>query len=294
MKKLNYLICGLILSIIPCLNVSAMEEIFYINQNGVEMTQDEYTQLLETYLDFEISALTQEQFDFEIQNNYTTVDLQTVYLQIDTKYDEFGNVEDSIETELTKEEYENGGRTIIQTRAYCDTNIYLYGCWETSHKKISMVYQLNADLSNPRIILNNQWKEMPSIRSYDVMGLRYAGTFTYSHWQGYQSYVLNGKTTTDYVIGNNNFVYANNGSMMAVKLPENKSITALSEKFIAYGSYESGTIYGSYQHARQNVTLDKAVNVSFTDGMGGVFKFNGYVDPTPYYDNTRGVYISVY
>ena len=40
MKKLNYLICGLILSIIPCLNASAMEEIFYINQNGVEMTPD--------------------------------------------------------------------------------------------------------------------------------------------------------------------------------------------------------------------------------------------------------------
>ncbi len=298
MKKLNYLICGLILSIIPCLNVSAMEEIFYINQNGVEMTQNEYNQLLEVFTKEEIADLSEEKFDFEMEHNYKTINTDTLYVQNTIKYDENGDIEANIETILTKEQYENGGVDIPMPYSYCGPTSYPEMCWETSHKIIKIEYQVGGTTTDERVVVSNQWKNMPGHRSFDVIGMRvYPYVFQHRAIEANQTYVLNGKSKTEYITPSENYKVDTGGAMVAIELPSNKSITALSEKLIVYGHFNVSAfganqgINGSYQHATKDVTLSQATNITFSaDGMGGVFKFN-FNNATNWYDNTQGVHI---
>jgi len=298
MKRLKYLVCGLLLSILPFLNVSAMEEIFYTNQNGVSMSKSEYEHLLSTFTKEEIADLSEEKFIFEMEHKYKTIKADTLYIQNTIKYDEKGEIETNIETVLTEDEFENGGVAIPVPNSYCGPTIAPEICWETSHKKIIILYQMGSTDNDNRVIVSNEWKTIPSHRSVDVLGMRvYPYAFQYRRVQdAMQTYVANGVSETEYIESSENFKVEPGGTMVAIPLPT-KKITSLSEKLIVYGFLNLDAfganqgINGSYQHATGTLDVSAATNMTFSaDGMGGVFKFN-FSNPTNIYDNTRGVHI---
>lgn len=212
------------------------------------------------------------------------------------KYDEFGEVEANIENILTEKEYENESLNVPIPYSYCGPTENPTSCWETSHKKITIVYQTVVDsVENPRVIVSNVWKNMPSRRSIDVIGIRvFPYTFHHRAIEARQTYMLNGAVTNEFISPSENYKVEPGGAMAAIQLPTNKSITDLEEKLIVYGTFDYAVtgsnqgINGSYQHATGDVTLSAATNVTFSSsGMGGVFVFERNIGS--FYDNTTGV-----
>ena len=90
---------------------------------------------------------------------------------------------------LTKEEYANW--TPKNTRSACaDEPFGAADCWETTAKRIFIMYQTSP---SERVVVINQWKTMPSVRSYDTIGLLYDNFNMTSAW-GYQWYNTSSNT----------------------------------------------------------------------------------------------------
>ena len=127
------------------------------------------------------------------------------------------------------------------------------------------------------------WTASPFTRSYDVIGAYFSGNALSSHQA---TYVYSDATGA---ISYNNLKTATNGIGNSVKLPsvgENIIVNIL------FNATPGGTIFGSYQHAMQDVTLPVSQEYNFSlGGYGSVFDFYG--NAAGKYDQMAGVDITV-
>jgi len=166
----------------------------------------------------------------------------------------------------------------------------------TGYKRL-VVHAVPYDNLNYAISLTNEWLQMPVVRSFDVIALRFQdiaideGTQT-----GYQAYTLSSNNTTQaigYSYNGTNMVIKENGYGISMNLVNN-DITYL-ENFTSVDVALNGTIpiiWGSYQHAVNNVSLAQSQNYNISAaGLGYVINFHPSVDP--YYDAMPGVRIEL-
>lgn len=127
------------------------------------------------------------------------------------------------------------------------------------------------------------WTASPFTRSYDVIGAYFSGNALSSHQA---TYVYSDATGA---ISYSNLKTATNGIGNSVKLPsvgENIIVNIL------FNATPNGTIFGSYQHAMQDVTLPVSQEYNFSlGGYGNVFDFYG--NAAGKYDHMAGVDITV-
>lgn len=210
------------------------------------------------------------------------------YVEISTYIDSNDSNEDIVtEKQLTAEEYANWEP--MQTRASCE----YYGaadCWETTAKRIILVYQTAP---SEKAMVLNQWKAMPSVRSYDTIGLLY-NNFTMTSAFGRQWYNIQSDSSTkryiDYSYGGNEMKISTTGQKgvsVSQDIVDN-AYAFLQNDLYVYGSQGTNMqMASSYQHAVKNIDLATSKNFTFNAwGMGKVFKWNV---PTSNWDNMQGV-----
>ncbi len=150
---------------------------------------------------------------------------------------------------------------------------------ETEYKIITLIN------NNGMVTLELVWKKNPIIRSYDVMGVRFQGVKLDSPISFKQFYRENGvlKSITD-----NSTQKFDNGFGISFKLSDKSSLES-SATFIVSGS---GKVFGTYQHAASNISLNDSKKYTISSsGLGGVLKFaDGIGDK---YDRMAGVNISI-
>ncbi len=158
----------------------------------------------------------------------------------------------------------------------------LRGTQIITNKKIIQVSKVCMD-SKCAITIVTKWKQEPVVRSYDVIGARLVGT---SLLNNITTKVKSSSGTTYY----NNYNNQANGFGCSIKLPKNSSNIMIVQEFYVK---KQGTIYASYQHAVENISLTNSKKYSIApEGMGSVFRFNNnYI--TSIYDNTPGVDIEL-
>ena len=129
----------------------------YENYFGIEMTNQQYNNLLELgFSESEIYYMDNQTFEDNKDVLATLVAeneryYKSVYTDLDGK---------SYSTEVSAAEYEN--QSPIQTRGYV----------ETEYKKVVTTM---SQLSNQfRYKVTTAWKNMPSVRSYDIIGIGHA------------------------------------------------------------------------------------------------------------------------
>jgi hypothetical protein len=205
----------------------------------------------------------------------TTTFVSSIDRRLDTKMEKY----------LTAEEYKNWESS--QITATCSSGAA--DCWETTAKRLSIIYQTYP---TERVMVINQWKTMPSVRSFDTIGLLYNNFNMTSAW-GYQWYNTSSNTdpqTVDYGYG---------GTNMKISVTDQKGIS-ISQNIIddTYNVlqndlYVSGTqgqymqMAASYQHAVTNIDLATSMNFNFYAwGMGRVFNWN---TSWSNWDNMQGV-----
>ena len=179
--------------------------------------------------------------------------------------------------EITKEEYDN-----VNKNQLCGS---FFG---TAYKSLSLI---NTGSS---VILELEWKSSPTYQSYDVIAIRGENViFDASSIYGIQQFVKNGET--DFVTYNKsttNTKIFSNGIGISMNLVDNSTYYRLRLSVSYTKKSTNGSIYGSYQHATQNVTLAQSQNYNISsNGYGKVIEFNNSVKNI--YDGMNGVNVTV-
>lgn len=240
-KSIFILILVGLLFVCSSKNVDA-KEIYFTNNNGVSLTQEEYDFLTEMYWDGYQNTMTQEEYN--VFNNG-------------------GYFENKIEENIIYDYNENS--------IMGDTH-------STANKTLKITKSCS---SNCIMAVTATWINNPTIRSYDVMGVRLSNVS------------LIGTVTTK-AVTNSGTNYASNtqtfsnGFGASTLLPSGSSVRVYQTFITTMG----GKVYASYQHAMENTTLatSKKYTISST-GYGGVLSFYG--SAVGVYDAMNGVDISV-
>ena len=165
---------------------------YYVNQNKISMSEQEFITLKELgFTDKQIAEMDYEEF-------YRNKDLDAELISLDTKYfkttivyeyvnqnvsimslndsitdvdinalinNNILNVKSKSSVMVSKEEYENANGENIYVTTDVNPSIV-----ETSYKKLTTSISKNG--SYYRLKNDLVWKQMPSVRSYDVFGIR--------------------------------------------------------------------------------------------------------------------------
>ncbi len=177
----------------------------------------------------------------------------------------------------------NYNKNNIIIKYYPDESILpLSDTHTTSYKRIKIIKNGNF------ITLTLKWLQMPSTRSFDVFGIRFDGPSLEDDVKFMQVYTNNSgqsiKTTINYL------EKKENGFGTSFQLPLGNLIGL--EESISFNYKNTGRIYGTYQHAQNNVILAQSKNYTISSlGYGNVLNFATNVKDS--YDGMAGVYIDV-
>ena len=143
------------------------------------------------------------------------------------------------------------------------------------YKEISIVK--NGSL----VTLTAYWDAIPAVNSYDVIAIRRGSGVSTSNHNFKQIYKSGGNY---YTIYNGNYQSFTNGYGYSALLHSGTD----QEYVMTFKVSGSGYVFGSYQHATSNVTLNQSKNYTLSSsGYGGVILFDSSV--ASYYDAMYGV-----
>ena len=241
MKKLYLIAITFILSFLFVSNVNA-EEVYYTNSYGVNFSKKQYNYFSEMYWDGYQSLVTIKEFEKVANLNLFDSKIEKVIMIMPQSINSKG-------PSLTQ----NGRTTTINKS--CSTQCL--------------------------VALNTTWNTNPTIKSWDVTGVRVSGTTINS----INTVKVSG---TGYYTTYSNPQIFTNGFGYSVPLPNANNLKVSFSFYATLG----GSVYGSYQHAMSNTTeaISKLYTIS-SGGYGSVFSFYG--SAVGIYDGTGGVNISL-
>ena len=215
-----------------------------------------------------------EEGDNAIDDGYETVDQNTKYYKTITEYHDnnYYNPGETLEPtshtiEITKEEYLEAGVLPEIVKPNRSTTI------ETTYKRMTTYLQQNGSYYRYKNELN--WKNYPSVRSYDIIGIGFLSSVkpvnSSRTFELYYCRNSNGCTTTNPTAIKQTFTY---GSSAVYQLPSYTDLYALKATY--YFNVEktnSGTLYnqaayGDYSHAITSVTMIQAMQHTVIQNIG--------------------------
>lgn len=265
-KSYTYILLSLFVFAFCIGNVNASE---YINYNGINMTEQEYNNLLNLgFTEDEIYYISEESFNLNKDTSAELVSKNQKYYK--TIYTDLNG--SSYTTEITEDEYDT--QSMIDPR----------GTVNTTYKTI--VSTMSKLTSTFRYKVSVAWNRMPSKRSYDIIGVGFEDDvsiatpvyFTYH-------YCYSDGSCTNSTLNYGKKSLSTGGSTV-YKLPSD-DIVGLSSTL--YYDVEKDTtdtityleICGDYSHATSTVTSTQysghSINITGIL-LGG---YAGYYDATP-------------
>lgn len=238
----------ILLSLFMILPVVVSANTYYVNYNGIEMSEEDYSNLLELgFTEEEIYYLTLEEFtnNKDVVGNLEAT--TTRYFAHIVRYSSTGQFISETDMEIDEASY-NSEVVMPRGDGYIETT---YKQLRTTISKVNSLYRFKVSLV---------WKQMPAKRSYDIIGIGYdpyvsvSGSLVFSQ----NSCVSTNCTSTS---TRNSTSINTNGSGVSFKLPTSTSITTLSSYlyFNITKTNSSDTItamyaYGDYAHATSTIT----------------------------------------
>lgn len=198
-------------------------------------------------------------------------------------YDKMVNVysEHYVET-LSQEEFDNLSENIDSAvvKEYIVEDSNARGSYFASGAKA--VHLIKA---GQWVTLTGTWSVVPNVHSYDVIAVRLSGCSLNGSFTFKQTYVSSGNL---YYVTNGTDQYFSNGFGSSALLQYGTD----NEYSLTFRISGSGTIYGTYQHAAQSVTLNDSLNYGIgAGGHGNVIRFAAGVALK--YDQMNGVDLAV-
>lgn len=261
------------------------EPIFYSNEVGLKLTKSEYNYLNKYINKYTIDSMSKDEYNYlieDIDNNITT-NVKYVY-SIYTE-DEYGNIETTEEI-LT----ENEMNDVVKGK-----NVSFYFLKDrtdtvtTAMKKITME-MYNVQPSAKTVSLTCEWLAIPQCKSFDVIAFRInkpSVTLNFDNTTNVQGYQYYDGKKINYPYSSDNIKYFSNGLGVSMNIVDStsKSLVCTFKTTFGIGD-DSLMVFGSYQHAVENVTLAQSQKYTLhTLGLGNVIYFSdsiiGKYDRTP-------------
>ena len=225
------------------------DEIYFINKNDIGFTEFQYNVLVDILSKEIVSNFTQEEYDnFHVEN-------------------------------IIEGEYEYVTQEFFTRETSSTSGIMPLAYYETASKKLTLAKNCNSNYCAMNTTLT--WKTTPVVTSYDVIGARLVNTTFYDDLNAITVTSRTGAVKT----GCAGTTKTNKGVGNAIKIASD--VYYITHSF-RVNPASNGTVYASYQHAVNTMTLSKALNFTFSgSGYGSVF-----VWPLTYssnYDKMGGV-----
>ena len=245
-KMFLYVVISLFVSIFFVGSVNAEE---YKNYFGIAMTNEQYNNLLNLgFSEDEIYYMDEETFESNKDISATLVAqnekyYKSIYTSLDGK---------THSVEITKDEYENQG------------SLNARGTVSTEYKNmVTTISQLDNKF---RYKVSVSWKQMPSTKSYDIIGIGFEDDvyISSSVYFNYYHCDSSGDCATDTLYYNKKKL--STGGSAVYKIPS--SIRALSANLYYDVSKDTSntitelTMYGDYAHATSTVTSSQYTDYS--------------------------------
>lgn len=235
------------------------------NINGVVISEEEYNNFLKIHTHDYIMTMSEEKYEKLKSLDYENVIKDTHYFE--TTYNSHLNL--ATDKEITEEEYNNyvyGVSTLLDDKvAHANTNV----------RKLLM--SVTGGSTWNYVTLTADWLGIPSTRSYDVIGLYGIGLSVRNGSQeGEQIYITNGTyKVIDYAWNGARITKYDNGFGFAMNIVnDNITLLQLTAECDVKQTGNNPSLFGSYQHATSNVSLENALNFELGySGLGGVFIF---------------------
>lgn len=286
MKKFVFALLPLIVLLsfysIDVKGIEQVEADLYRNKAGATISREDLESLTELLPMSKIDTLSQNDVD-EIINGTIVSSEQKYYRTI------YYNNGTAVETEVTKEEYDNAsGEKVCTEYTRGDDS----GYFETNYKRLSsnLVELPNKHLLTILLI----WKMMPATRSYDVIAFR-TRHMSYSNVDGCQTYYINGNyTDINYDSSSAGYKGLSNGAGISMNLKDETTISKLmlalwADLQISSTDYPYAHVFTTYQHAQSSLT--RAQSKSYTLQAGGLGDVVYYSDMNIWnkYDDMTGI-----
>lgn len=288
MKKLNFLLSAtvFITYLFGTTSVNALQKMETQQHNAKILKEQGSTDLIDLYNEQNF-IMGPDWFDED--GNLKQIEILDVkYIETSTYISSDGEETDMhFEKVLTEEEYNNWKP--MQTRSVCSYQ-YAKDCWETNAKRLILMMN---DYPSQQLILINQWKTMPSVRSFDTIGMTFED-FNMTSAKGYQWFNYESSPSVsrkvEYSYKGKNMKISTTGTQ-GVSITQNildDTYSLLQNDLYVYGTRgQNLRITGSYQHAVKPIEFETSKDFTFNVwGMGHVFKWNA---PTSNWDNMQGV-----
>ena len=226
---------------------------------------------------------------------FTTVQAEEVeknemYVKTITHYDYIGNVIMTDNIEMTEEEINQDMLISPASQTYCIVEGESVPCIQTEYKKNTMEYKRhNVSTNIYRIYLSLNWLKTPVVTKYDVIALRWSNNVTITKVDGSQTAVKNGSSVlSTYNSTGDNTILGTKGVGITMNMYDDATDHYMSLIVTLTGN--PGTVYGTYQHARNaNITFDMSQSYTFSaSGLGNVLLFSNSTI-TNYYDGMEGL-----
>ena len=216
----------------------------YINTSGVSMNTNQYNYIVNLYGSEYPEIITQDEFDFLYEYNLFDKSISSI----------------------SKSYFSNSSRS-------------------TSYTNSNRTITISKSCSSKCVVtLKTVWSGIPSVQSYDVIGMRFKNTTATLFGS---ANVSSSTYNVSYNSSSSNFLSFTNGFGYSVKIGNGNNMTIITSAVVNLG----GTVYGAYEHALINVSLNDSKNYNISSsGQGAVFGFLGSTFSK--YDNVSGVSIS--
>lgn len=207
-------------------------------------------------------------------NNIQLIEQKDIFIETLTSVDRYGQITNT-QQEITEKEYEE----YVQQQSYasCSTGNEIVSCWETNAKKLTLSVYGDKKTHIYRFLLNNLWKTIPKVKSFDVIAFRWtstAGGIMEGTYFGNQ-YYNNDSITYDYGVKNAKSTADGVGISMNIVDDTSTYLNLSLDVFKAFTQKTAFNLFGTYQHATSGVSLENSQSYTFkSNGLGGVLYYS--------------------
>lgn len=258
-KLLNLFINFIVIFTFPII-VSASSIDYLVNSNNVKMTYEEYNNLLNLgFTEQEIMNMNIDEFINNKDLKGEIVGTEVKYYINTKKYWVNGYIVSSGDAEITEDMYNNS--SFIMSRGMTP------GYTEISSRKITTTIIAVSNMYRYKITV--EWKNIPSVKSNDIMGIGIdSSVYIHSDIYFQQNYCY-----TDGSCYSNMISYpkiSSTGGAVSFQLPSYGNLSSLSSyMYFTIDKKNTSTIsqlyaYGDYSHATSAISSDNAKNYSIT------------------------------
>lgn len=246
------------------------------------ISDEDYARLREIFSEYRLSIMSDEELE-RLANGELNV--QEKLYQLTESINgtmTYTEVDPDLYVEINPENSVSNYSTSIGTTYY-----------ESSYKRIQIIDNyITNNLHN--VMVYTQWLVTPATKSFDVTAMRVEdATVVEGTQDGTQTYWSDGSYKhITYSPNGTNIRKQSNGFGISMNLVNDASYfeTDISADIRATG--EDATVYGTYQHAVTNVTLEQSHSYNIShNGFGSVLNFATGVQN--YYDGMQGVYVTL-